>query len=109
LRPPHDVGVLIRRISSRVPNLDQRKFLLFTTDRGYEAWNLPVIALVYGVSYLCRIKAEDSNGVLSGIKDLLPVSRNSFDWNITLTLTRDSSKKGVKGYHYLNPMFSANS
>ena len=93
----------IRRISLRVPNLDQRKFLLFTTDRGYEAWNLPVIASVYGVSYLCRIKAEDSNGVLSGIKDLLPVSRNSFDWNITLTLTRDSSKKGVKGYHYLNP------
>ncbi|MBQ9008514.1 MAG: transposase [Clostridia bacterium] len=93
----------IKRKAMRIPNLDQRKFLLFTTDRGYEAWNLPVVASVYGVSYLCRIKAEDSNGILSGIKNLLPISRNSFDWNITITLTRDSSKKGREGYHYLNP------
>ena len=93
----------IKRIASRFSNPDVRRSYLFTTDRGYEAWNLPVIADHYGVSFLCRIKSEDSNGILAGLKDLLPCGRNSFDRTITLRLTRDPSKKGQPGYHYLSP------
>jgi len=93
----------MQRIAKRYPNPDQRILNLFTSDRGYEAWNLPVLAESLGVSYLCRIKSEESNGILSGIKHLLPVERNSFDRVITITLTRDPSKKGRPGYHYLQP------
>lgn len=93
----------MERTARKFPNLDQRRLNLFTTDRGYEAWNLPVLAEHLGFSYLCRIKEADSNGILSGIKDLLPDTRHSFDREISITLTRDFRKKKLSGYHYLAP------
>lgn len=92
----------IGRIAARFPDPDQRSHYIMTSDRGYEAWNLPVLADHCGISFLCRIKSEDSNGILSGLTDRLPVSRNSFDRFLTLTLTRDASKEGHSSYYVLS-------
>ncbi len=93
----------IQRIAQRFPNPDIRIQNIMTTDRGYEAWNLPVLADCCGISFLCRVRADDSNAILSGLREYLPTSRNSYDRVITITLTRDSSKKNLMNYHYIGP------
>ena len=99
----------MERIARRFPNLDQRKQNVFTTDRGYEAWNLPVLAESLGVSFLCRIKESDSNGILSGIRHLFPDTRRSFDREITLILTRNLGKRNSRVTIILPQIYIVNS
>ena len=67
---------------------------IFIVDRGYESYNNLAHVQEKGAFYLFRCKDFNSSGILSGLKHKLP-SIDQFDCNISIILTRKSTKEVV--------------
>lgn len=65
---------------------------IFILDRGYEGYNNIAHALEKNVFLVLRCKDIASNGILHGLKHILP-KEEEFDTNIEITLTRKDSKE----------------
>lgn len=73
--------------------------VILIADRGYENYNVMAHAINKGWKFVIRIKDINSNGIASGLN--LPKS-DTFDTDISLTLTRQQSKaQKMNGYKFM--------
>ena len=84
---------------------EARTHSIFVDDRGYESWAVIARACKHDLGLICRCKDPDSNGLLAGIRDLLPENYKDLEWmdtTLDVTLTRSAKRKFLSNYVYLN-------
>ena len=69
------------------------KNAIFIADRGYENYHIFAHAREHGQYYLIRAKDLLSNGIVSSLKDQLPIDTESFDQIVAVTLTRKQTNE----------------
>ncbi len=90
---------------SLVDRYDSDKKTIFIADRGYESYNTFAHVIENNSYFLIRGKDIKSNGIISGLKHMLP-SSNEFDKTISITLTPRRTNEVINNPHIYKSFYN---
>lgn len=82
-----------RAMCDMIDRYDDEQKSIFIADRGYENYHIFAHACEHGHYYLIRAKDILSNGIVSSVKDQLPMDTETFDQTVSVTLTRKQTNE----------------